>query len=178
LTNFGQCLCRVTATEAEAEAAEGIASALAARDAFQRLGDVRGILDCLFLLVDFSTNVGALDAARTYLADMHARGSNLGDRALEARALAMAGTAALLRQEYRECFELTSRALAHNVETGDREADAASRRRPAVTAAWLADFKTALREFDRALETYESIGHKRGIARRVSATFADRSIET
>jgi DNA-binding SARP family transcriptional activator len=144
--------------------ADGIGSALAARDAFERLGNVRGILDCLFLLVDFSTNVGDLDAARAYLADMNAHASNLTDRAVEARALAVAGTAALLRAEYRECFELTSRALALNVETGDREAEAASRGRLAVTAAWLADYTTALREFDRALDTYESIGHKRGIA--------------
>jgi tetratricopeptide (TPR) repeat protein len=122
--------------------------------------------------VDFTANIGDIDASHDYLAAMHARVSNLADQAVEARALAVAGTAALLRQEYRECFELTTRALALNVATADREAEAASRGRLAVTAAWLSDFETALREFDLALKTYESIGHSRGIA----LTYTNRTL--
>ena len=56
--------------------------------------------------------------------------------------------------------------------TADREAEAASRGRLAVTAAWLTDFGTALREFDLALKTYELIGHKRGIA----ITYTNRTL--
>jgi tetratricopeptide (TPR) repeat protein len=70
----------------------------------------------------------------------------------------------LLRQEYRESFSLSERALRIAIQIADREGEAASRGRLAVTAAWLADYDTALREFDAAIETYESIGHKRGLA--------------
>ena len=155
---------RATHAGLRSRPAEALAPARAALALFEHLGDVRSQLDCLFLLVDYTLNVGDIDASRVYLAQMHARVSSLTDRAVEARALAVAATAALLRQEYRECFELTSRALELNVATADREAEAASRGRLAVTAAWLTDFGTALREFDLALKTYESIGHKRGIA--------------
>jgi tetratricopeptide (TPR) repeat protein len=95
---------------------------------------------------------------------MHDRAADLRDRVVEARALAVASTAALLRQEYRECVELTTRALELHLATNDRENEAASRGRLAAAAAWLADFRTALREFDLTLKAYESIGNKRGIA--------------
>jgi DNA-binding SARP family transcriptional activator len=143
---------------------EGLEPARAALALYERLGDQRGQLDCLCLLVDFTTNVGDLPASREYLAQMRDRAASLADRAVEARALAVAGTAALLRQEYRECFDLTERALALNVATGDREAEAASRGRLAVTAVRLDDLATALREFERTLEAYGSMGHKRGLA--------------
>jgi len=143
---------------------EGLEPARAALALYERLGDQRGQLDCLCLLVDFTINVGDLPASREYLAQMRDRAASLADRAVEARALAVAGTAALLRQEYRECFDLTERALALNVATGDREAEAASRGRLAVTAVRLDDLATALREFERTLEAYGSMGHKRGLA--------------
>ena len=50
------------------------------------------------------------------------------------------------------------------VAINDREGEAASRGRLAVTAAWLADYETSLREFDLALPMHESIGNKRGLA--------------
>jgi DNA-binding SARP family transcriptional activator len=143
---------------------EGLEHARAALEIYERLGDQRGQLDCLYLLVDMTTNAGDLPAARDYLTQMHDRAASLADRAVEARALAVAATAALLRQEYRECFELTERALALNVTIGDREGEAGSRARLAVTAVRLDDFGTALREFERALEAYSSMGHKRGLA--------------
>jgi DNA-binding SARP family transcriptional activator/energy-coupling factor transporter ATP-binding protein EcfA2 len=151
---------------------EGLEPARAALALYERLGDLRGQLECLYLLVDFTTNVGDLPASREYLAQMHARAASLGDRAVEARALAVAGTAALLRQEYRECFELTQRALALNLATGDREGEAASRGRLAVTAVRLDDPGMALREFERALEAYGSMGHKRGLA----ITYTNRTL--
>lgn len=143
---------------------EGLEPARMALAVYERLGDVRGQLECLYLLVDFTSNVGDINASRAYLARMRERASSLADRAVEARALSVAATAALLRQEYRECFDLTKRALALTVATNDRENEASARGRLAVTAAWLRDFETALREFDLALNTYESIGHKRGLA--------------
>ncbi len=152
--------------------AEGLAPARAALEIYERLGDLRGQLDCLCLLVDFTANTGDLPASRAYLAQMHGRAASLADRAVEARALAVAGTAALLRQEYRECFDLTQRALALDVATGDREAEAASRGRLAVTAVRLDDIDTALREFERALEGYRSMGHKRGLA----ITYTNRTL--
>ncbi|MGD0476139.1 MAG: AAA family ATPase [Candidatus Velthaea sp.] len=144
--------------------AEGFEPAHTALALYERLGDVRGQLECLFLLVDFATNTGDLEASRRYLELMRTRAASMADRIVEARALSVAAVAALLRQEYRESFELSKEALAIQVATNDREAEAASRGRLAVTAAWLADFGTALREFDLALRTYESIGHKRGLA--------------
>ena len=59
---------------------------------------------------------------------------------------------------------MTKRSLELQVATDDREGEAASRGRLAITAAWLTDYGLALREFDLALQTYESIGHKRGLA--------------
>ncbi|MEO6836222.1 MAG: AAA family ATPase [Candidatus Tumulicola sp.] len=130
----------------------------------ERSGDLRAQLECLYLLVDFTSNIGDINASQAYLALMRDRAASLADQAVEARALAVAATAALLRQEYAECFALTKRSLELQVATDDREGEAASRGRLAVTAAWLADYGLALREFDLALETYESIGHKRGLA--------------
>jgi tetratricopeptide (TPR) repeat protein len=118
----------------------------------------------LYLLVDFTTNTGDIEGSRAYLALMHERAQNLSDQISEARALAVAATAALLRQEYRESYELSSQALALQIATNDREAEAATRSRLAAAATWLGDFRTALREFDLALASYESIGNKRGQA--------------
>jgi DNA-binding SARP family transcriptional activator len=145
----------------QAEALEPARTAFAIYD---RLGDVRGQLDCLGLLVDFTTNSGDIAGSREYLEQMRGRAESLADRAVEARALAVASTAALLRQEYRESFELSVRALALQVATNDREAEAGSRGRMAATAAWLGDYATAVREFDLALAAYESIDNKRGVA--------------
>ncbi len=144
--------------------AEGLAPARTALAIYERLGDVRGQLECLYLLVDFTSNIGDIAESRTYLASMSERASSLADRSVEARALAVAATAHLLRQEYKACFELTKRSLAVQVTINDLEGEAASRGRLAVTAAWLADYETSLREFDLALQAYESIGNKRGLA--------------
>jgi predicted ATPase/DNA-binding SARP family transcriptional activator len=143
---------------------EGLEPARMALAVYEHLEDVRGQLECLYLLVDFTSNVGDISASRAYLAMMRERASSLADRSVEARALSVAATAALLRQEYRECFDLSKRALELHVATNDRESEAASRGRLAVTAAWLGDYETGLREFELALNTYESIGHKRGLA--------------
>jgi tetratricopeptide (TPR) repeat protein len=144
--------------------AEGLAPARAALDLYERLGDQRGQLECLSLLAEFSANVGDVAASKVHLATIAERAATLADRAVEARALDVTATAALLRQEYRDCFEMTERALALHGATGHREGVAAAQGRLAVTAAWLGDYTAALREFDRALESYESIGNKRGLA--------------
>lgn len=143
---------------------DGLEPALQALAIYERLDNLRGQLECLYLLVDFTTNIGDIDASRIYLSQMSERANSLADQAVEARALAIAATAALLRQEYRECFAMTKRSLELQVATDDREGEAASRGRLAITAAWLTDYGLALREFDLALQTYESIGHKRGLA--------------
>ena len=143
---------------------DGLPPASQALAIYERLGDVRGQLECLYLMVQYSANTGDVDASRRYLALMSDRAGSLSDQVVEAKALDVAATAALLRQGYRECFELTTRALALHLATNDREGEASSRGRLAVTAAWLADYPTALREFERALETYEAIGNKRGLA--------------
>jgi tetratricopeptide (TPR) repeat protein len=144
--------------------AEGLEPARLALGIYERLGDLRGQLECLYLLVDFTSNVGNIRESNEYLARMNERASSLSDRSVEARALAVAATAHLLRQEYAECLALTKRSLALQVAINDREGEASSRGRLAVTAAWLADYETSLREFDEALRTYESIGNKRGLA--------------
>jgi DNA-binding SARP family transcriptional activator len=143
---------------------DGLAPAADALAIYERLGDVRGQLECLYLMVQYSANTGDVDASRRYLAMMSDRAGSLSDQLVEAKALDVAATAALLRAAYRECFELTTRALALHVATNDREAEGTSRGRLAVTSAWLGDYDTALREFDRALDTFESIGNKRGLA--------------
>jgi predicted ATPase/DNA-binding SARP family transcriptional activator len=142
---------------------EGIAPAREALTIYERLGDARGQLECLILLVDFTTNVGDLDASRAYLEAMHARADSLADRAIEARALVVAATAALLRQEYRECIEMTERALPVQIETGDREAEAASRGRIAAAASFTGAFRLALDQYEKTIATYEAMGHKRGL---------------
>jgi predicted ATPase/DNA-binding SARP family transcriptional activator len=131
---------------------------------YERIGDARGQFECLYLLVQFSANTGDIDASRRYLALMSERAANLSDQVVEARALDIAAVASLLRQEYRDSFDLTTRALALHLATSDREGEAAARGRLAVTAAWLADYDTALREFERTIEAYESLGNKRGLA--------------
>jgi DNA-binding SARP family transcriptional activator len=153
-THLGQC----------SRQAEGLAPALKAFEIYERLGDTGGQLECLYLLANFAANVGDMSASRRYLAQMSERAGSLADRTVEGRALDVAATAALLRQEYAVTFELTQRSLGLHLLTNDREGEAAARTRLAVTAAWLGDYATALREFDLGLETYESIGNKRGVA--------------
>jgi predicted ATPase/DNA-binding SARP family transcriptional activator len=151
---------------------EGIVPAREALTIYERLGDARGQLECLILLVDFTTNVGDLDASRAYLEAMHARADSLADRAIEARALVVAATAALLRQEYRECIEMTERALPTQIETGDREAEAASRGRLAAAASFTGAFRTALDQYEKTLATFEAMGHKRGLG----VTYTNRAM--
>ncbi len=144
--------------------AEGIGPARESLAIYEGLGDGRGQLECLFQLVDFTTNTGDLEASRRYLALMHERAGGLNDRVVEARALSVAATAALLRQEYRECFALTTRSLELQLATNDREGEAGSHGRLAACAARFPDFATALREFELAARSYEAIGNKRGVA--------------
>jgi DNA-binding SARP family transcriptional activator/predicted ATPase len=153
-THLGNC-------SLSAEAIDPARRALAIYD----LGnDLQGQLECLCLLVEYASNTGDLEAARGYLVQMRERAASLSDQTMEARALAAAGVAALLRQEYRECFTLTERCLELHLTRSDREGEAASRSRLAVTAAWLADYAVAMREFDAAVTIYQSLGHKRGLA--------------
>ena len=143
---------------------DGIEPAREALAIYEQRGDVQGQLECLGLLVESTSNVGDLQAAHGYLVAMRERAASVTDRALEARALAVAAVAALLRQEYRECFTLTERSLALHLTINDREGEASSRGRLAVTAAWLGEYAVALREFETAISIYESLGHKRGLA--------------
>ncbi|HKE36090.1 MAG TPA: hypothetical protein VKB39_01570, partial [Candidatus Baltobacteraceae bacterium] len=144
--------------------AEAIDPARRALEIYERHGDLQGQLQCLCVLVEYASNIGDLAAARTYLDRTRERAARLGDQAMEVRALAAASVAALLRQEYRECFTLTERCLELHLALNDREGEAASRGRLAVTAAWLGDYSVALREFDAAVTIYEALGHKRGLA--------------
>jgi DNA-binding SARP family transcriptional activator/predicted ATPase len=153
-THLGNC----------SRSAEAIYPARRALEIYERRGDLQGQLECLCVLVEYTSNVGDLDAARTYLDKTREAAASLGDQAMEVRALAAASVAALLRQEYRECFALTERCLELHLTRNDREGEAASRSRLAVTAAWLGDYTVALREFDAAISIYESLGHKRGLA--------------
>jgi DNA-binding SARP family transcriptional activator len=155
---------RATHAGQRSRQSEGLEPARAALEIYERLGDVRGQLECLYLLVELTANVGDLEASRHYLRLMSERAASLDDQVVEGRALAVASTAALLRRDYRESFDLAVRALALHTATSDREGEAWSYGRLAVNAAWLGDFETALRDFDRALETFESIGNKRGLA--------------
>jgi DNA-binding SARP family transcriptional activator len=152
--------------------AEGVEPARIALEIYERIGDLQGQLECLQLLVEFTINIGELDESHRYLSLIGTRAASLTDQAIEARALASAGRAALLRQDYRECFSLTKRALDLNLALNDREGEAASRGRLAVTAAWLGDYAFALREFDEAIAIYEALEHKRGLA----ASYANRTL--
>jgi DNA-binding SARP family transcriptional activator/predicted ATPase len=153
-THLGNC----------SRSAEAIEPARRALEIYERRGDLQGQLQCLCVLVEYASNIGDLDAARAYLEQTRERAARLGDQAMEVRALAVASVAALLRQEYRECFSLTHRCLELHLRLNDREGEAASRSRLAVTAAWLGEYGVALREFDAAITIYESLGHKRGLA--------------
>jgi DNA-binding SARP family transcriptional activator/energy-coupling factor transporter ATP-binding protein EcfA2 len=144
--------------------AEAIEPARRALVVYERCGDLRGQLDCLYLLVEATANIGDLEAERGYLNAIAERAGSLSDRGVEARALGVAGLAALLRQDYTECFSLTERSLTRYIELNDREGEAASRARLAVTAAWLKDYTGGLHEFESAMRIYESLGHKRGLA--------------
>jgi len=163
---------RATHAGLRSRPAEGLAPARLALELYERLENVPGQLECLFLLVEFAANMGDLPSSRAYLDLMRERARSLSDRVLEARALAVAAVAALLRQDYAECADLTRRGLALNVAMNDREGEAASRGRLAVTAAWLGDFGTALREFAAATSSYEAIGNKRGLA----LTYTNRTL--
>jgi DNA-binding SARP family transcriptional activator/energy-coupling factor transporter ATP-binding protein EcfA2 len=155
---------RATHAGLRSRQADGLEPARAALAIYERLGDVRGQLECLYLLVDFTANIGDIEASRRYLALMSERAGSLADQVVEARALSVASTAALLRRDYRESFDLATRALVLHEATNDREGEAWALGRLAVNAAWLGDFGTALREFDRALVAFESIGNQRGLA--------------
>lgn len=156
----------------QSRSADTIEPARRALEIYERCGDVAGQLECLCLLVEATTNVGDLEAARGYLVLMRERGTSLSDQAIEARALAVAAVAALLRQDYNECYALTKRSLELHLTINDREGEASSRGRLAVTAAWLGDYTVALREFDAAIAIYEELGHKRGLA----TSFANRTL--
>ena len=156
----------------QSRSAESIGPARRALAIYEKCGDVQEQLECLCLLVEATTNIGDLEAARQYLTLMRDRAASLRDRTIQARALAVAAVAALLRQDYRECYALTQQSLELHLSLNDREGEAASRGRLAVTAAWLGDYAVALREFDTAIAIYEALGHKRGLA----ATYTNRTL--
>jgi DNA-binding SARP family transcriptional activator/predicted ATPase len=156
----------------QSRSAEAIEPARQALAICEETGDVRGQLESLCLLVEATTNVGDLQAARRYLSSMRERAASVSDQTIEARALAVAAVAALLRQDYRECYTLTERSLELHLALNDREGEASSRGRLAVTAVWLGDYTVALREFDAAVAIYEALGHKRGLA----TSYANRTL--
>jgi DNA-binding SARP family transcriptional activator/tetratricopeptide (TPR) repeat protein len=145
----------------QVEAREPAAEALAL---FESLGDVPAQIECLGLLVDAETNGGNLERARGYLNAMQERSSTLADRAVHARALTIAAIASLLRLEYKTAQDLSYEVLAIATTIGDRDMEAHARARIAVTAARLDDFDLALAEFERALEMFEALRNKRGLA--------------
>jgi tetratricopeptide (TPR) repeat protein len=152
--------------------ADGLRAARRALELYERLGDLSGQFDSLFLLVEITAHVGEIEASQSYIDAMRERSTSLADRAVEARALSMVATALMLRQEYRAAFDLSRRSLEIYLATNDREGEAYSRNRLAATATFLGDYATALREFDRALEAYDSFGNKRGLA----LTHANRAV--
>ncbi len=152
--------------------ADALGPAREALAIYERIGDVRGQLECLYVLVDQTANFGDLSGSRAYLMQMHNRAGNVADKLVEARATAVAAQAALLSADYRASYDLSVQALALQIETNDRDGEAQSRGRCAVSAAWLGDFAIALREFERAIETYASIGNKRGLA----LTYTNRTL--
>ena len=156
----------------QSRSADAIEPARQALAICEEIGDVQGQLECLCLLVEATTNVGDLQASRRYLSSMRERAASLSDQTIEARALAVAAVAALLRQDYRECYALTERSLELHLALNDREGEASSRGRLAVTAVWLDQYMLALREFDAAVAIYEALGHKRGLA----TSYANRTL--
>lgn len=156
----------------QSRSAEAIEPARRALAICEGVGDIQGQLESLCLLVEATTNVADLQAARRYLSLMRERAASLSDQTIEARALAVAAVAALLRQDYRECYALTERSLELHLALNDREGEASSRGRLAVTAVWLGDYTLALREFDAAVSIYEALGHKRGLA----TSYANRTL--
>lgn len=131
---------------------------------YERCGDIAKQVECLWVLVDAATNLGAYRVSHRYLRILRERAAKSGERATQARALAVVATEALLHQRYQETRDLTYEALAINLELGDREAEAAARSRIAVAAAWLGAFDEALEQFSAALEAYAAIGQRRGLA--------------
>ena len=152
--------------------AEALGPAREALAIYECIGDVRGQLECLYVLVDQTANIGDLHASRAYLAQMHDRAANVADKVVEASASAVAAQAALLRADYRASYDLSVQALELQIQTNDRDGEAQSRGRCAVSAAWLGDFAIALRDFEAATETYASIGNKRGLA----LTYTNRTL--
>src|SRR5581483_11718198 len=151
---------------------EALDLARRALEGYDELGDVHGQFEALFLLVEITSHVGETEASRSYIEAMRERSTTLANRAVEARALSVVATALMLRQEYRAAFELSERSLEISLATNDREGEAYSRGRLAANATCLGDYATALREFDRALEAYDSFGNKRGLA----LTYANRTL--
>ncbi len=152
--------------------AEGLDLARRALEGHERLGDVQGQFDSLFLLVEITAHVGEIEASKSYIDAMRDRSTSLADRAVEARALSMVATALILRQEYRAAFDHSQRSLEIFLAMNDREGEAYSRGRLAATATYLGDYALALREFDRAIAAYDSFGNKRGLA----LTYANRTV--
>jgi DNA-binding SARP family transcriptional activator len=140
------------------------AAASGALELFEKDGNVRSQLECLSILVDAAANAGDLAASNAYLAQIHVRAADAGENTVEQRALTTAAKAALLRYDYRTSHDLSVRALAIAEATGDRDAVAATLGRLGAVNAWLGSYAAALRDFERALETYASIGNKRGLA--------------
>ncbi|HEV3155566.1 MAG TPA: AAA family ATPase [Candidatus Baltobacteraceae bacterium] len=143
------------------EALEPAAEALVL---FERLGDVAAQVECLGLLVDAETNSGNLGGARIHLDAMGQRAATLEDRALHARALTVAGTAALLRQEYRTAQEISLEVLSIATAIGDPDLEAYARARIAASAVWLGDLDRALTEFTAARDIFTALSNKRGLA--------------
>ncbi len=143
---------------------EALAPAAEALALFERLGDVAAQVECLGLLVNVETNSGNLDGARIHLDAMGQRAATLEDRALHARALTVAGTAALLRQEYRAAQEISLEVLSIATAIGDPDMEAYARARIAVSAVWLGDLDRALTEFNAARGLFTALSNKRGLA--------------
>lgn len=152
--------------------ADGLRLARQALEYYEKLDDLQGQFDSLFLLVEITAHVGETQASQSYIDAMRERSTSLADRAVEARALSMVAAALILRQDYRTSFDLSQRSLEIYLATNDREGEAYSRGRLAATATCLGDYATALREFDRALDAYDSFGNKRGLA----LTYANRTL--
>jgi tetratricopeptide (TPR) repeat protein len=142
---------------------EGLEMARRALGLYEDAGEISKQVASLSLLIEIATNAGDYELSHEYLKLLRERASDASDRTIAVQALSTAAVAALLQQRYAECRELSRDALAISEQQGDREAEASSRARIAVSCAWLGDYDEAIAQFEFAVEIYATMGHRRGL---------------
>jgi DNA-binding SARP family transcriptional activator/tetratricopeptide (TPR) repeat protein len=138
--------------------------ATTALDVLQQIGDREAEVECLCLLADVHTQIGALDEAENVLHSAQQAAAAGAQPGLVGRAYLAISRAAIMQHQFNRCAEACHAASELFRAVGDREGEADALARQASVLGRLQRYEEARQSNEAAAAIYEAIGKDEGRA--------------